>query len=459
MNQSVLRSAALAAFCAAGLAFSQSGLDQCTAYWSFNHSYLPYQIIDEMGNNHDLIVVDGIVNASVPRGPFGRYLLVNGDGCKMTAIESAGKFNSPVFTFATYVSMRSTSQTQTLFQNSSVINGVVAGYRIQIAAGGNIQIAFGDSASANWNVITTAAAIPLNQVTHLALSYDGTSVRTYLNGLPAETSAYTYSFSAGSGPAIVGGSVINGKYENMFKNKIDEIFIYSRVLSDDEVYKLVNPDMTGTWAFTQTDRSHTPWTGSLQLTQYPDYSISGSAEMPDSVDHLGIGAVQGSIVNGIINLTVSWQSNFVGEYQGMLSGAGFLMQDGNTYEQSTPGHIEQWSAKKVSAIPTVTGCWTLVQSNMASDTGTLFNLVQDQNGNVSGNARFHDPALQNGTIINGTVSGQIFTFSIDWGGNVIGDYSVLIGLDATTLRHGRSAMHGGDLSGGVAWTGSRIACQ
>jgi hypothetical protein len=77
---------------------------------------------------------------------------------------------------------------------------------------------------------------PLNQWVHLGYTYDGHNVRFYVNGVLNNTSPdYNKTYAASDSPLYIGRQSTGG-YE--FKGRIDDVRIYDRALSSDEVKHL-----------------------------------------------------------------------------------------------------------------------------------------------------------------------------------------------------------------------------
>jgi hypothetical protein len=76
------------------------------------------------------------------------------------------------------------------------------------------------------------SAVPLNTWTHLAATYDGTTLRLFVNGTQAATRALTGSLITSAGALRIGGNSLWGEF---FKGRIDEIRIYNRALSVAEI--------------------------------------------------------------------------------------------------------------------------------------------------------------------------------------------------------------------------------
>jgi hypothetical protein len=79
--------------------------------------------------------------------------------------------------------------------------------------------------------------LPLNTWTHLAATYDGTTLRLYVNGNQAGTRTAPGPLLTSSGVLRLGGNNIWGEY---FKGRLDEIRIYNRALSPAEIQSDLN---------------------------------------------------------------------------------------------------------------------------------------------------------------------------------------------------------------------------
>ena len=85
--------------------------------------------------------------------------------------------------------------------------------------------------------MTGAAALPLNTWTHLAMTYDGITLRLYQNGAQVGSRALTGSIVTSSLPLQIGGSALWGEY---FAGRIDEVKLYNRALTVAELQASLN---------------------------------------------------------------------------------------------------------------------------------------------------------------------------------------------------------------------------
>ena len=88
----------------------------------------------------------------------------------------------------------------------------------------------------NGNTLVGNAALPMNQWSMVALSYDGTNRRIYLNGVLDATGTAPPITGDDTGSAI--GSVVGPNAT--FSGRIDEVMIYNRALATSEILDLYN---------------------------------------------------------------------------------------------------------------------------------------------------------------------------------------------------------------------------
>ncbi len=82
-----------------------------------------------------------------------------------------------------------------------------------------------------------AAPLQVNAWTHLAATYDGTTLRMFVNGVPVGSEVMTGSLVKSAGALSIGGSLAWGDH---FEGLIDEVRIYNRALTPAEVQADMN---------------------------------------------------------------------------------------------------------------------------------------------------------------------------------------------------------------------------
>ena len=94
----------------------------------------------------------------------------------------------------------------------------------------NFPSAHAFTASEQWARATTRPA--LNAWTHVAATYDGTTIRLYVNGAQAATKAQTGALLTSTQPLRFGG---DGPWGEWFQGSLDEIRVYNRALNATEI--------------------------------------------------------------------------------------------------------------------------------------------------------------------------------------------------------------------------------
>jgi hypothetical protein len=88
--------------------------------------------------------------------------------------------------------------------------------------------------------------IPLNQFTHVAGTYDGTTMRLYINGvLNGSATPGLGPLQVTNVPLIIGSSLRNGTTQNFFQGLVDEVEIFNRALTADEILGIFNAGSAG----------------------------------------------------------------------------------------------------------------------------------------------------------------------------------------------------------------------
>jgi Concanavalin A-like lectin/glucanases superfamily/Carboxypeptidase regulatory-like domain len=109
--------------------------------------------------------------------------------------------------------------------NSSVLNS--QSYGIIYDSGGNTVFRIGNGSTIQQ---IFGGVLPLNTFTHIAATYDGTTMRIYVNGLQTSSAASSIGTLLNTtDPFIIGSN------SGTFVGKMDEVAIYSRAISPSEV--------------------------------------------------------------------------------------------------------------------------------------------------------------------------------------------------------------------------------
>ncbi len=91
--------------------------------------------------------------------------------------------------------------------------------------------------------------VPLNTWTHVAVTYDGATARTYINGVPARTlTGLSGDITGETGPLKIGSrseDVLSRVPNDRFNGRLDEVSLYNRALTADEILAIFKADSLG----------------------------------------------------------------------------------------------------------------------------------------------------------------------------------------------------------------------
>jgi hypothetical protein len=87
------------------------------------------------------------------------------------------------------------------------------------------------------NRVAEGPGLSANVWTHVASTYDGTTLRLYLNGVEAASTVVSGPIATSPGPLRIGGNSLWGEY---FQGRLDEVRIYNRALTPAEIQTDMN---------------------------------------------------------------------------------------------------------------------------------------------------------------------------------------------------------------------------
>jgi hypothetical protein len=108
-------------------------------------------------------------------------------------------------------------------------------YAIEITNTNDIQCYIGNGTAVN--TVTSPTALPLNQFTHVACTWDGSSVKLYINGVLNTSATQTITPAANTSPLYLGQ--YGGNVDRML-GALDEVRIYNRALTATEIQSDMN---------------------------------------------------------------------------------------------------------------------------------------------------------------------------------------------------------------------------
>ena len=200
-------------------ATTQAASSGLAAAYSFSEG-IGTSVADASGNGN----VGAVGSASwVTTGRFGNALSFNGTNARVTVADSA-----------------SLDLTTAMTLEAWVLPTVGGGWRDVIYKGPD-DIYFLESSSSSGrpatggtfaNPIYGNSALPLNVWSHLAATYEGITLRLYVNGVQVSSRGVSRLITTSAGALTIGGDALYGQH---FAGRIDEVRVYGRALSASEI--------------------------------------------------------------------------------------------------------------------------------------------------------------------------------------------------------------------------------
>ena len=157
------------------------------------------------------------------------------------------------------------------------------------------------------SLLSGASSLPLNVWTHVAGTYDGQTMRLYMNGAQVGSRAQTGPIATSSGPLTIGGDALYGQY---FAGRIDEVRIYNQALTASQIQADMATPIDGSSDTTPPTVSMTsPDPGSPASHVVPLSASASDNVAVQSVEFLADGTSLGSDITP--PYTLDWDSTAV----------------------------------------------------------------------------------------------------------------------------------------------------
>ncbi|WP_327586250.1 PQQ-dependent sugar dehydrogenase [Nonomuraea sp. NBC_00507] len=206
-------------------------------------------------------------------GKYGQALSFNGTSSWVTAADSSTLRLTNGMTLEAWVRPASVTGWRTVLMKEF---GTDLAYAIMGSGGSGPGAYIHTSSGAN---APAASNLPLNTWSHVAATYDGSTLRMFVNGTQVATNPTTGNLRTGTSPLRIGGNSGSGEY---FSGLIDEVRIYNKALTAAQITTDMNTPV-GQQGPPDTQAPTAP--GSLAAT-----GGSGSAQLTwtASTDNVGV---------------------------------------------------------------------------------------------------------------------------------------------------------------------------
>ncbi len=171
-------------------------------------------------------------------GKFGSALSFNGTSNMVTVNDASTLDLTTALTLEAWVKPSALAGWRTVLMKETASGLAYAMYASDTANHASGWIRRSSDVSA-----ISASTLPLNTWSHLAVTYDGATLRLFVNGVQAASRAVTGATATSAAPLRIGGNSIWSEY---FAGLIDEVRIYNRALTATQIQSDMATPIGGT---------------------------------------------------------------------------------------------------------------------------------------------------------------------------------------------------------------------
>jgi hypothetical protein len=202
------------------------------AHWKFDDDPADGSVSDSTGNNHNGVCVPPACPSLVTGVKGGGYRY-NPDLSQFVVVQNINGFNSPAFTIAGWMYTDNTNM-QIAVMSKPFGSGTGNSWQLENMDDDKVSFSGGSVHSLESN-----NSVPQMTWTHIAGTWDGTTKRLYINGVLARSGTSQIMFDGN--PVYLGADENNGNLALPFDGVLDDLRVYNRVLSAQELQTLAQP--------------------------------------------------------------------------------------------------------------------------------------------------------------------------------------------------------------------------
>jgi hypothetical protein len=193
------------------------------AAYSFNEA-AGVSTLDASGNNNTGTISNATRSTA---GKFGKALSFNGTSARVNVPDAASLDLTTGMTLEAWVRPSALTNWRTV-----ILKETAGGLAFSLYAHSSASRPEGYVHVTTDTAVSGTSALALNTWTHLSVSYDGATIRLYVNGVQVGSQALAGPIVTSTGALRIGGNAVWGEY---FKGLIDEVRVYNRALSAGEI--------------------------------------------------------------------------------------------------------------------------------------------------------------------------------------------------------------------------------
>ncbi|HRE52382.1 MAG TPA: T9SS type A sorting domain-containing protein [Flavitalea sp.] len=198
------------------------------AHWTMEEASGP-TLIDASGNNNNATIVGDVVRTA---GIMGQAISLDGSGDYATVDHSASLNMSTAITLAAWIKPEIQGTQRIIFKVSGS-----TGYELFLANPNPQQFSVRFNGNASLRVNSTSSYLDfLNTWVHVAATYDGATIRLYINGQLESSLASVFSIASNTNKLGIGATHTGA---DDFKGGIDDARIYNTALSAAQIQALM----------------------------------------------------------------------------------------------------------------------------------------------------------------------------------------------------------------------------
>lgn len=199
--------------------------------------------LDSRSNNHGTFT-----NAAYANGKSGQAFNFNGTDTFVAAPDDNSLDITNDLTIETWIRPTSYNPDGSVIVAKRDVNNSNVTYVLFLESGG--QLTFSSQQNGGGFIpLSTVSAIPLNQFSHIAVTFQGSTARIYVDGVQQAVNSSYPTRTASSGRLTIGTTEAAGCGGSgqcgFFPGQIDELSIYNRALSLAEIQSIINAGQSG----------------------------------------------------------------------------------------------------------------------------------------------------------------------------------------------------------------------